>query len=83
MAARTAAADRPAELHADRRWMSKALELARRGLHTTDPNPRVGCLLVKDEECAGSGWHRRAGKLTRKCGRWKRPEPGPMAQPAT
>ncbi len=62
MPARTAAAGRPAELHPDRRWMSKALELARRGLHTTDPNPRVGCLLVRDEECVGSGWHRRAGE---------------------
>lgn len=41
--------------------MEKALELARRGLNTTDPNPRVGCLLVKDGECVGSGWHRRAG----------------------
>ncbi len=42
--------------------MEKALELARRGLNTTDPNPRVGCLLVKDGECVGSGWHRRAGE---------------------
>ena len=42
--------------------MEQALELARRGLNTTDPNPRVGCLLVKDGECVGSGWHRRAGE---------------------
>ena len=42
--------------------MKQALGLARRGLHTTDPNPRVGCLLVKNNECVGSGWHRRAGE---------------------
>lgn len=42
--------------------MKKALELARRGLNTADPNPRVGCLLVKDGKCVGSGWHRRAGE---------------------
>ena len=41
--------------------MQKALEFARRGLHTTDPNPRVGCLLVKNDKCVGSGWHQRAG----------------------
>ena len=41
--------------------MEQALELARRGLNTTDPNPRVGCLLVKDGKRVGSGWHRRAG----------------------
>ncbi len=41
--------------------MEKALELARRGLYTTDPNPRVGCVLVNDGERVGSGWHRRAG----------------------
>ncbi len=42
--------------------MKQALELARRGLHTTDPNPRVGCLLVRNGECVGSGWHHRAGE---------------------
>ena len=51
----------PDDARAARRWMEKALELARRGLNTADPNPRVGCLLVKDGECVGSGWHRRAG----------------------
>ncbi|WP_446831927.1 bifunctional diaminohydroxyphosphoribosylaminopyrimidine deaminase/5-amino-6-(5-phosphoribosylamino)uracil reductase RibD [Candidatus Foliamicus sp.] len=47
---------------ADRRWMKQALELARRGLYSTDPNPRVGCVLVKNGECVGSGWHQRAGQ---------------------
>ena len=41
--------------------MEEALELARQGLNSTDPNPRVGCVLVKDGERVGSGWHRRAG----------------------
>ena len=41
--------------------MSRAFELARRGLYTTDPNPRVGCVLVKDGSVVGEGWHERAG----------------------
>jgi diaminohydroxyphosphoribosylaminopyrimidine deaminase/5-amino-6-(5-phosphoribosylamino)uracil reductase len=41
--------------------MGRALELARRGLYTTDPNPRVGCVLVRGEEVIGEGWHVRAG----------------------
>lgn len=41
--------------------MGRALELARRGLYTTDPNPRVGCVLVRGEEVVGEGWHVRAG----------------------
>lgn len=43
-------------------WMARALELARRGLYTTDPNPRVGCVLVKDERLVGEGFHERAGE---------------------
>jgi diaminohydroxyphosphoribosylaminopyrimidine deaminase/5-amino-6-(5-phosphoribosylamino)uracil reductase len=42
--------------------MSRALRLAERGLYTTSPNPRVGCVLVKNETLVGSGWHRRAGE---------------------
>lgn len=41
--------------------MSRAFELARRGLYTTDPNPRVGCVLVRDGAIVGEGWHERAG----------------------
>ncbi|MBI3775899.1 MAG: bifunctional diaminohydroxyphosphoribosylaminopyrimidine deaminase/5-amino-6-(5-phosphoribosylamino)uracil reductase RibD [Gammaproteobacteria bacterium] len=41
--------------------MSHALQLAQRGLYSTDPNPRVGCVLVKDGVVAGSGWHAVAG----------------------
>ncbi|AMC99822.1 bifunctional diaminohydroxyphosphoribosylaminopyrimidine deaminase/5-amino-6-(5-phosphoribosylamino)uracil reductase RibD [Halomonas chromatireducens] len=43
-------------------WMARALQLARRGLYTTDPNPRVGCVLVKGNRLVGEGWHERAGE---------------------
>jgi diaminohydroxyphosphoribosylaminopyrimidine deaminase/5-amino-6-(5-phosphoribosylamino)uracil reductase len=46
----------------DERFMSRALALARRGLYTTDPNPRVGCVLVRHGEIVGEGWHQRAGQ---------------------
>ncbi|OHV09732.1 bifunctional diaminohydroxyphosphoribosylaminopyrimidine deaminase/5-amino-6-(5-phosphoribosylamino)uracil reductase RibD [Kushneria phosphatilytica] len=46
----------------DARWMARALELARRGLYTTHPNPRVGCVLVHDGRMVGEGWHERAGE---------------------
>jgi diaminohydroxyphosphoribosylaminopyrimidine deaminase/5-amino-6-(5-phosphoribosylamino)uracil reductase len=42
--------------------MQQALELAARGLYTTDPNPRVGCVLVRDGKIVGEGWHERAGQ---------------------
>ncbi|MDE2305043.1 MAG: bifunctional diaminohydroxyphosphoribosylaminopyrimidine deaminase/5-amino-6-(5-phosphoribosylamino)uracil reductase RibD [Gammaproteobacteria bacterium] len=42
--------------------MGRALELAARGLYTTDPNPRVGCVLVGGGRVVGEGWHRRAGE---------------------
>ena len=41
--------------------MAAALRLARRGLYTTTPNPRVGCILVKDDAVVGEGWHEKAG----------------------
>lgn len=43
-------------------YMAEALQLARKGLMTTDPNPRVGCVIVKDNRVLGRGWHRRAGE---------------------
>lgn len=43
-------------------WMDEALALAAKGLCTTHPNPRVGCVIVKDGQCVGRGWHRRAGE---------------------
>ena len=42
--------------------MARALELARKGLYTTDPNPRVGCVLVKGGEVIAEGWHYQAGR---------------------
>jgi diaminohydroxyphosphoribosylaminopyrimidine deaminase/5-amino-6-(5-phosphoribosylamino)uracil reductase len=42
--------------------MAQALRLAERGLFTTTPNPRVGCVLVKDGRVVGEGWHARAGE---------------------
>lgn len=42
--------------------MARALQLARRGLATSHPNPRVGCVLVRDDVIVGEGWHRRAGE---------------------
>lgn len=47
---------------ADQRFVARALQLAERGLFTTDPNPRVGCVLVKNGEVIGEGWHQRAGE---------------------
>jgi len=47
---------------ADFGFMARALRLAARGLYTTEPNPRVGCVLVRDGEIVGEGWHRRAGE---------------------
>ena len=41
--------------------MARALALAARGLYTTTPNPRVGCVIVKDGHVIGEGWHERAG----------------------
>ncbi len=46
----------------DSRYMARALELAARGLYTTDPNPRVGCVLVRGGEIVGEGWHKRPGE---------------------
>ncbi len=44
------------------RHMTRALELARRGLYTATPNPRVGCVIVRDDVVVGEGWHERAGE---------------------
>jgi diaminohydroxyphosphoribosylaminopyrimidine deaminase/5-amino-6-(5-phosphoribosylamino)uracil reductase len=46
---------------ADRGFMRQALELAGRGLYTTTPNPRVGCVIVSDGAVVGTGWHEKAG----------------------
>lgn len=46
----------------DARFMARALELAHKGLYTTHPNPRVGCVLVKHGQIVGEAWHERAGE---------------------
>lgn len=46
----------------DVKYMTRALQLAEQGLWTTDPNPRVGCVIVKDGEVVGEGWHHKAGE---------------------
>ncbi len=47
---------------ADHEFMARALQLARKGLTTTTPNPRVGCIIVRDGAVVGEGWHQRAGE---------------------
>ena len=47
--------------HSDEFWMAQALTLARRGLNTTTPNPAVGCVIVKDGNKVGEGYHLKAG----------------------
>jgi diaminohydroxyphosphoribosylaminopyrimidine deaminase/5-amino-6-(5-phosphoribosylamino)uracil reductase len=46
----------------DAHWMARALALAERGLTTTHPNPRVGCVIVQAGQCVGEGFHARAGE---------------------
>lgn len=46
----------------DCRYMARALQLARNALTTAHPNPRVGCVLVRDDVIVGEGWHRKSGE---------------------
>src|SRR5688572_23757876 len=50
-----------AAIEHDRRHMGRALELARRGEGHVEPNPMVGCVLVKGGEVIGEGWHQKFG----------------------
>jgi diaminohydroxyphosphoribosylaminopyrimidine deaminase/5-amino-6-(5-phosphoribosylamino)uracil reductase len=45
----------------DHLHMARAIQLAQKGLYTTDPNPRVGCVVVKNNQRVGEGWHKKAG----------------------
>ncbi len=45
----------------DAYFMARAIQLAKKGLYTTHPNPRVGCVLVNQHKIIGEGWHKRAG----------------------
>lgn len=42
-------------------YMARAIQLAKKGRYTTDPNPRVGCVLVRNGKVIGEGWHAKAG----------------------
>lgn len=46
----------------DHQFMARALQLAKRGVTTTHPNPRVGCIIVKNNEIIAEGWHEKAGQ---------------------
>lgn len=46
----------------DHSFMAHALQLARRGINTSHPNPRVGCVLVKQGQIIAEGWHEKAGQ---------------------
>lgn len=46
---------------ADLKWMRRALQLAREGEGHVEPNPMVGCVLTRDDELVGEGWHRKFG----------------------
>src|SRR5204863_9444041 len=46
----------------DRDLMARALQLAERGMYTTTPNPRVGCVIARGARVLGEGWHARCGE---------------------
>lgn len=46
----------------DHQCMATALQLAQKGVDTTHPNPRVGCVIAKNGQIVGSGWHQKAGQ---------------------
>jgi len=48
-------------LDQDAYYMARAIHLAKKGHYTTAPNPRVGCVLVRDNVIIGEGWHVKAG----------------------
>lgn len=52
----------PEQAVLDAHYMARALELARKGHYSTHPNPRVGCVIVRDGQIVGEGWHERAGE---------------------
>ena len=46
----------------DREWMARALQLAALGRDSTSPNPRVGCVLTRNDQLLAEGWHQWAGE---------------------
>ena len=53
---------KPSQLKTDHEMMHRAIELARRGIMTTRPNPAVGCVISKNDTIIGEGWHQQAGQ---------------------
>lgn len=53
---------KPSQLKIDHEMMHRAIELARRGIMTTRPNPAVGCVISKNNTIIGEGWHQQAGE---------------------
>jgi diaminohydroxyphosphoribosylaminopyrimidine deaminase/5-amino-6-(5-phosphoribosylamino)uracil reductase len=49
-------------MSSDQEYMALAIQLAKQGLYTTSPNPRVGCVLVKNDQIIGQGFHITAGE---------------------
>lgn len=49
------------QIASDEYFMQMAIELAKKGLYSTKPNPMVGCVLVKNGTVIGEGWHHKAG----------------------
>ena len=49
-------------MYSDEFYMAKAINLAQRGWYSTHPNPRVGCILVRDGQILAQGWHKIAGQ---------------------
>ena len=45
----------------DRQFMRRAIELAKKGLFSTDPNPHVGCVIAQGDRIIAEGWHEKAG----------------------
>ena len=48
-------------MNRDYYYMARALKLAAKGLYSADPNPRVGCVIVKDDNIVAEAWHEKAG----------------------
>ncbi|MCU7837688.1 MAG: bifunctional diaminohydroxyphosphoribosylaminopyrimidine deaminase/5-amino-6-(5-phosphoribosylamino)uracil reductase RibD [gamma proteobacterium symbiont of Taylorina sp.] len=49
-------------MHSDEYYMAKAIHLAKQGWYTTHPNPRVGCVIVRNDHIIAEGWHQAAGQ---------------------
>ena len=48
--------------HGDEYWMARAIRIAENGRYSAHPNPRVGCVIVKDGQFISEGWHRKTGE---------------------